>query len=356
MLFNPEADVRMLFSLCVLLLAQPGLAASFNCAKARTPQEKAICASPNLSAADDQMAAAYKALVHALPPSFQDEIRADQRVWIRRLAIVCPANNPEQHQYLETCILARENARTDSLKHMFYKQAGITFAWHSVFRETPGDPNAGDETEGPGSLEASWPEALSAAPEWRAWNTAIETAIHKIARQSNVDTPELPPAEWQAVEGSDVNVSVSIDFVGTGLVTSTITNFWDGHGAHPNTDTMQFNWMLKEQRRVRPEDIFRARSDWNSKLYTLCNAYLHKTLDTDPGEDYTHFSAPGTIAERVHAVASDPESWQIDERGITMVFQPYAVACYACTPPPFTVPWIELQPLLNPDFKIPHKQ
>ncbi len=46
-------------SLCVLVSAQPLLAASFNCAKARTYVERVICDDEEISAADDLLDDAY---------------------------------------------------------------------------------------------------------------------------------------------------------------------------------------------------------------------------------------------------------------------------------------------------------
>ena len=267
--------MRILFSCGVLMLATPGFAASFNCAKAGTPQEKAICASTDLSVADDRMAAAYRAILHTIPPSFQDEVRADQRIWVRRLATECPANNPEQRQYLETCILARENARSDALKHRFYKQDGITFAWHSIYRETPGEPGADDPGEGPGSLEVSWPEALSSSPEWTAWNNAIAHRTLAIAGLARLDSPIPPSKNWEASPGMDANIATSLDFVNSQQVTATITCFWDGRGAHPGIDWLQFNWLLHEERNLRPEDMFRPNSNWADVLYSATDQYLH---------------------------------------------------------------------------------
>jgi uncharacterized protein len=81
----------MLKILLVLLLLAGGVghAASFDCTKAKSPQEKAICASPELSAADDQLAAAYKAWLAAVPPEVVAEVREEQRGWLRSLAANC---------------------------------------------------------------------------------------------------------------------------------------------------------------------------------------------------------------------------------------------------------------------------
>ena len=43
-----------------LLLTSPVMAASFDCSKASNPYEKAVCANPNLSSLDDQLAVVYK--------------------------------------------------------------------------------------------------------------------------------------------------------------------------------------------------------------------------------------------------------------------------------------------------------
>ena len=338
--------MRILFSCCVLVLASPGFAASFNCAKASTPQEKAICASPDLSAADDRMAAAYRAILHNLPPSFQDEVRADQRLWIRRLGTECPANNPEQRQYLETCILGREIARSDALKHRLYKQDGISFAWHAVFREAPGDPHAEDPGDRPGSLEASWPKALSDLPAWAAWNKGIAEKVRLIAGLPSPTAPSGQSKTWEPEPGMDGSVSTSLNFVNSRLVTATIMGFWDGHGAHPNHDSIEFNWLLGERRVLQPEDIFRADSQWADVLFSATDQYLRKSVD---GYD------PDDAAKTLHKMTRDPEGWRIDAKGLSLVFQPYAVACYACTPEPFRMSWEQLRPFLNPKFIVPAK-
>ncbi|MCW2238951.1 lysozyme inhibitor LprI family protein [Azospirillum canadense] len=76
--------------LVLSLLAAPSLAqaASFPCAKASTPTEKAICADPGLSKLDEQLSAAYRAALNQLSGSSPEEgqaqtvLKADQRAWL----------------------------------------------------------------------------------------------------------------------------------------------------------------------------------------------------------------------------------------------------------------------------------
>jgi len=50
---------------------------------------------------------------------------------------------------------------------------------------------------------------------------------------------------------------------------------------------------------------------------------------------------------------ADPENWQLDQSGLTIVFGKYSVAPYCCTPHPVTVGWDELKPLVRADLVVP---
>lgn len=75
-----------------LVVCFAAYSASFDCAKARTPSEKLICATPELSTLDDQAAAAYrKALAGAVPkaPIPKDVLQKDQRAWLSLVLAHC---------------------------------------------------------------------------------------------------------------------------------------------------------------------------------------------------------------------------------------------------------------------------
>lgn len=68
---------------CVLTRPDMAQAApSFDCAKARTKVEKAICASPALSALDRRIAAAYAAAMARLDAAGQAALKTDQRLFL----------------------------------------------------------------------------------------------------------------------------------------------------------------------------------------------------------------------------------------------------------------------------------
>jgi len=342
----------------LLLAGGAALGASFDCTKAKTPQEKAICASPELSAADDQMAAAYRAVLAAAPPEWISELCDDQRLWIRKMGEGCPSKGLESSAELTVCLLVDEASRTKELQHMILRESGIAFVWRSVHltaaANPSAEPNPGSPNPDPGTLDASWPQTKADTPEWQAWNAAIEAAAYEVA--SVQDGGSGPPAGrkivWAAEPGMDIDITVSLGVVNVRLVSASVTNNWDGHGIHPNLNFFQFNWMLKEKREMKPEDIFRPRSGWDGFLQKRCDQFLHKQLDYD-GKSYEDFEQPGEMAKTLHGIVGSPRSWSFDGDGLTIPFEPYAVACHACTPPPVTIPWADLKPYIQPSFVIP---
>jgi uncharacterized protein len=64
----------------------PADAASFNCNRATTNDEFAICADRNLSERDVEMATLYEVVTKMLPMGARSSVQDDQRFWLRRRA------------------------------------------------------------------------------------------------------------------------------------------------------------------------------------------------------------------------------------------------------------------------------
>jgi len=97
-------------ALGVSLFATTATAASFNCHKASTPTEKAICGDKYLSQLDGKMGDIYKkASTHA-------DIKHEQRDWISHRNRNCNAN--------EDCLYDMTKARIGELKHIIRRGGG----------------------------------------------------------------------------------------------------------------------------------------------------------------------------------------------------------------------------------------
>ena len=123
------ANIRRIFLAGSLLVVSAGLhaqAASFDCGKAATPTERAICASPQLSR-KDVIAATYYQLLLRLKPAvtgmayreFYDHVRTQQAQWLRHDRDACGAD--------AACLDGAYDQRIAALLKTIDDNAGLTF-------------------------------------------------------------------------------------------------------------------------------------------------------------------------------------------------------------------------------------
>lgn len=339
------------------LLFVPGLAlgASFNCSRATTPQERAICASQKLSAADDRMAATYAKALAATPPQWADMVRGDQRAWLKLVPLYCPVHGRHEGQSMAECLDNVYADRQKKLGHLVVRKAGVTFVSRSItltVKEEDGDSPAPSQFMlGYGTLSASWQIATSDTPEWKAWNKTIESAVRQQAAHEDQSAQSSQP-ELQAEPFADVEITATVEAINGNLVTALVER-WSWRGAHPNEYSSQLNWLLRDHRELQPEDVFRHDSGWAEILYKRCDTDLHHQLDPELGQDYTSWLEPGEVAKALHSTVSDSQNWKLVSRGIEIIYQDYAVAPHAAHPGPTLIPWAELKPYLQPAFTPP---
>jgi Protein of unknown function (DUF3298) len=274
-------------------------------------------------------------------------------VWLFIITLAVPAT------YLDALAESSQGPPAPAAKTL--TRGGVTFVWQSTKLTAKDDPSDNgrpdlhqiEMTPGYGTLIASWPQASAKTPDWAAWNIAIEAAALKMA-QSQAGSNHTTTAKWAAQPGVDTRIDVSIGAVSKTLVSSTVSAIWDSHGAHPNHGSTEFNWLLDKQRALKPEDVFKPASSWAQTLQKRTDAYLHHQLDQG-SQSYETFLQPGEMQRALHSIVIDPKNWRLGGNGLSIVFQPYAIACYACTPPPFTIPWPDLKAMLNRDFVVPGK-
>ena len=76
--------MRFALPALVLVCATPAAAASFDCAKARAPDEKAICANRPLNDADVRMDTLFHVDGHLMAMGARGDMQDAQRTWLRR--------------------------------------------------------------------------------------------------------------------------------------------------------------------------------------------------------------------------------------------------------------------------------
>jgi uncharacterized protein YecT (DUF1311 family) len=335
------------------LLASPAFAASFDCARASTPREKAICASPRLSQLDDQLGAAYSKLLAIVPTEARATVRQNERDWLR--SVECPGN--VGREALGDCLALFWDKRVHLLQTAISsasKPGHVPLLWNSVHFSQPdvGDEANSDAERGApqySTLDAEWPQALSSDPDWQAWNRAIELKARELASQGQA-RPGDPWAKSDWMDGMDNDVSVTLGAITPLFVGTSLQNLWYGHGAaHPNYSKLQFNWLLPQRRELAADDVFRSDSGWQKFLYDRAMDSLKAQIDPKFPENQW---APGYGEDLVSKIVTDPRHWILDTDGLTLYFPQDSISCHACGEFKVVLTWEELGPILRSGFRI----
>lgn len=330
-------------------------AQSFDCKLAKTPIEKAICGSPELSKLDTAMAAKYRQELAEIPTDVQADLKQTQIAWLRSLPAVCKANAPQMG--LTQCLIAQYKGQLQVLDEQVQHRSGVTFVRRTIellAKDDADDPWLKEkdlaQNAGFGTLDASWPQALSSDPLWLAWNAAVLAETQKMAAGDVGKSAHGWQKEWAS--GADATVTATLNRVGPQIVSVAIANEMMGHGAaHPNESYETFHWMLNEQRALKVSDVFTAGSGWENVVSAHCRSSLKQQV----GADYQSYagSTAADFAKTLHSVVSDPSNWDLDAKGLTISFPEYSVTARAEPVDGVLVPWSALSAFLAKGFLVP---
>lgn len=312
----------------VLLLGSPVEAASFNCAKAQTSIEHAICDNPALSAADEEMAAAYKQMHQGLTEEEFKLVRQDQRDWLRYVARYCTDDaEPLKGRYDEAgslCLKDQFVWRTEVLQP-------ITNAQGYRFYRTGGYEVALDINE---DFAGNHPVGSVVFSSLRLAGSG------ELARYFNmhIATRHARPDSLIAFEGGGDEIhTASILSISSRLISIEIADWGYNHGAaHGYGSVFYDHFLTKEKRPLAASDIF-DNAQWLPLLDAIVVAQLREgEFDEYIWEDLT--SVDDTLA--------DPQNWRFDAGGLTIQFQTYGIGPYVIGAPTVTVGWDEIEHLL----------
>jgi uncharacterized protein len=337
-------------AMTALWLAMPltAQAASFSCAKAVSPQEKAICANPELSHSDEEMSAAYKAALQKVSDAAQVAMHADQTSWLKWLTTVCRAQTTQPARNLAKCMIGPYRERTGTLRKSVVLKNSILFYTRTAYLATPDvlrdDTTTGAEFKGFGVLSLQWPQAdiPSQNPDqrWAAWNAAVQTAVIQYAGDGKKTT--LSP---DMAEGGDTDLTAKIESVTQSRASTTIELDTMGHGAaHPNESSKTFHWLLKQNRALTAEDVFRSDTAWKQALAQRCWTVLNEQVPD--GDLFIKSSHDKELLD----VVGNAENWTITKAGLSIDFPEYSVTPRSSPVDPVVVPWTVLKSYVGATF------
>ena len=157
----------------VLLLAASDAALAqrpgFDCARASTPIERAVCSNAELVAADRAMAQAYAGLLAKLGGPAREHLMADQARWLANRERACVGEPAD----VEDCLAARYRDRTSLLK--LFADGAYPFVSEQAIVK------AGEVRGIPYSIDASYPQFDGTSVDFSAVNRELATAASQAA-------------------------------------------------------------------------------------------------------------------------------------------------------------------------------
>lgn len=323
----------MMSTLVLSLPAVPAAqAASFDCARASTEVEKAICANPRLSRSDDVLARAYATALGGLSDEAKATIQASQRKWLGFAALACTADarpftaplTDEQ----QGCLDMVYRARIEELS--LSRMEGEWRVYPKSSYSLVDDPDP-DVYQGVATKQISSPRIDEDSEVARSFNALMEER----------DAAATPDPQAEDYLTSDTVHSIGVDSVGSRRISLRIDNYWMGHGAaHGNYSITYEHYLTDEGRMLEARDLFTGEG-FEKALGTLTLAALDETVEGGIWDE---------ARPEVPRAAADPLRWNLTEDGLEITFQPYEVAAYAAGAPTVTIDWDELSEYLAPDY------
>ncbi len=320
-------------------------AASFDCAKAATPFEDAICDHDALSAADLRLALTYDTAVGGLSEKARNAVRTGQREWLSYAQRACtrdakPLSGGAYDERGLECLVEIFNGRSRVLEQSRMVN-GLRFYPMAQY-EALQDPYEAEEPDSYWPVarhELSWIELDSDEGFALAFNDTVR-------ERALASSPVVARTAEEDDEGdsntSDSNNTMSLNaVVGDNRITLDATTYWYGHGAaHGNWGVYFRHYLIKQGRFMEAGDLFDG-DGWQEALKDLTLAAATEEHGDNLMLDDTSY---------LENIVVDPMRWDLsDPYALVIQFQPYEISAYAYGAPQVRVKWDDLDAYLSDD-------
>ncbi|WP_448203260.1 lysozyme inhibitor LprI family protein [Azospirillum sp. sgz302134] len=341
----------MAVTLAVLAGSPAARAASFDCTKAKTPDEILICADPDLSRADERMAAAYKSLMEAvqaqgLDAGVRDRLRGQQRAWVTLRNSRCDLKSstkigPDNRATLVDCMRWSVLARIDDLELVRDGLPITALAEPKRIAET----NKAKHYQ----IDASYPVLPASIAGADAFNPLAERQVRTVVNQFLKETVSDDVPEPDMMSTLDIGYRITL---ATPRLMSVQFDFYEyGAGAAHGTGTASaLHVDLQRRKALTAADVFAAGSGWEKAVAAHAMADLKRQAKADD------FELDEGAGENVAALVPDLVHWRLEPDRAVIVFNAYEVAAYAVGPREVAVPYALLTPYFKPDSPLPPKR
>lgn len=327
-----RTNPNILALLALVLTATP--AAAFDCAKASTVVEKAICASPDLKTADDALAAAYSQVKALTPEASQKMLARSQRRWIAERERNCPTSETG----LDACIGAMTGERVKLFNGAAVSGPGPGGRIIPLFIEQEGTEKVYD-------LDITMLRFADARTDGEKLFNGLADKI--AARIKTGNHGEDTMGRIYALDEAMTLSFASPDFI------SVEHTFWaDTGGAHGNGGSENSNIDMRNARILAIGDLFAepAVLDLIAQCKTQLIAEKKARWGSEPYDPATDtFLADDVIGEHVATLSR----WSFTDVEASVRFDAYAIGSYAEGTYDCTFPMNTVKAMALPDAPLP---
>ena len=293
----------IVFALLFFILPFATPSHAFDCAKATTPSEKAICASPELKKTDDAMGNAYSKLRKSLDADGSTQLRNSQRHWLSYRQTYCEAE--------AQCMLEETKSRREELSKLIAANPAML----PIFIYQPGTKKTYDVKIS--GTKFAYPNT----PSQILFNREFDAIISQSPLGEETDVQEVARYSHE--------ISMQITRNTPRLISAVIAVYDYSGGAHPNSWQNTINIDMRNGKLLKASDLFTDTS--MEKIVASCrDMILNSKSDQYDGANEANRRAleedfPGVIKETVF----DLKSWNFDNKGATITFNAYSIGSYA---------------------------
>jgi hypothetical protein len=195
-------------------------------------------------------------------------------------------------------------------------------------------------------VKAKYPQAVGAArdPRLLKMNRELLDFVTSGVTEfrGNFKTYEKPMGPVGSYYESEYVVTLATnDLVSVAFGVSTY-----GEGAaHPNHNTVVFNYDLRAGRQLKLADLFKPNSDY---LKVISGYAVKELTEQIRGEMSGDDPDTDWIREGAGPKEENYQSWNLSPKGLEITFDPYQVASYAAGPHEVVIPLSALKDLIDP--------
>jgi hypothetical protein len=308
------------------------------CAQRADAFAQSVCSNQALSSLDGEIRETLVAEAASVSEAGAELLIRNQARWRDAQRITCGIIDPEAQPDAEqqTCLESEFRSRVQDAEGAVQQVGGYTFQRMELVDATP--------------VTAEIAEASGLGEDAPA---AISRDI-RFPRIDGEQTPEIQrfnqlaaqQPQFRLEDATNEVVDYQIAYAGPQIVSVRFNMSADTLGAaHPNNSTKAVTVMMREGRALQESDVFRTGSGWEDFITTRSVRDISRQFseyDFDPPE------------RDVRESATKPHLWLVTERGLVILFPPYAFGGpYALGSADVTIPWSELRPYLNPNAPAP---